>query len=111
METSGWYGGDGRDEMGWMEGIGWDGWEGLDGQGGGDLQAWALAAAQVKKTRFWDPGEIPPLGIAPARTPNCCSKIEKASRGFEPRSLDSVSKVLTVTPRGLLNAIPKLKNQ
>ena len=27
----------------------------------------------------------------------------KASRGFEPRSLDSESRVLTVTPRGHLN--------
>ena len=31
----------------------------------------------------------------------CSAK--KASRGFEPRSLDSESRVLTVTPRGLLN--------
>ena len=28
---------------------------------------------------------------------------EKASRGFEPRSLDSESRVLTVTPRGQLS--------
>jgi hypothetical protein len=29
---------------------------------------------------------------------SCCA--HKASRGFEPRSLDSESRVLTVTPRG-----------
>ncbi len=31
---------------------------------------------------------------------------EEASRGFEPRSLDSESRVLTVTPRGRLNLSP-----
>ena len=31
-----------------------------------------------------------------------CPKYSKASRGFEPRSLDSESRVLTVTPRGQL---------
>ena len=30
---------------------------------------------------------------------------KKASRGFEPRSLDSESRVLTVTPRGLLKTM------
>ena len=33
-----------------------------------------------------------------------CSR-KKASRGFEPRSLDSESRVLTVTPRGLLKTM------
>ena len=34
----------------------------------------------------------------------CCTKplYKEASRGFEPRSLDSESRVLTVTPRGQL---------
>ena len=31
-----------------------------------------------------------------------CQHLRKASRGFEPRSLDSESRVLTVTPRGQL---------
>ena len=34
--------------------------------------------------------------VCPIR--HCC--VPKASRGFEPRSLDSESRVLTVTPRG-----------
>ena len=36
-------------------------------------------------------------------TPGCTEPLHKeASRGFEPRSLDSESRVLTVTPRGRL---------
>ena len=34
----------------------------------------------------------------------------KASRGFEPRSLDSESRVLTVTPRGQLAGQPLDQN-
>ena len=34
--------------------------------------------------------------------PMCHLGLSKASRGFEPRSLDSESRVLTVTPRGQL---------
>ena len=33
---------------------------------------------------------------------------KEASRGFEPRSLDSESRVLTVTPRGQLLVVPDI---
>ena len=38
----------------------------------------------------------------PAKKVSTSESMAKASRGFEPRSLDSESRVLTVTPRGQL---------
>ena len=47
-----------------------------------------------------------PMKVTRTQTPHICLLVtrsaKKASRGFEPRSLDSESSVLTVTPRGLL---------
>ena len=67
--------------------------------------------SEIQQIKFSKIQKFKIAGLSPAKAGKSHGKLFtlfcmpcKASRGFEPRSLDSESRVLTVTPRGQCNA-------